>query len=305
MKQKYYDVAAVREALTGAVPSVGAVFYENGDLDLPSLRKYVDFLIETGSKSLLLTFGDSLLSVLDDQETLELTKAVVDAADHRAMVIGCGKQWSLRQSEAFARDCVDMGCDVVIPVPHDWQQHCGTDLLTAYFAAIGRIAPTMILSNLMCGRPIPVCVYDNLGADSGVVAVKDDAPHPYGIDAMSHFRDNMAVLSGGTMKFFLTQQPYGADGYLSIYARCFPQVEKPFRTAYEAGNFAECARIIEKHEISFFRWCAANGAHFDAGIRGMIELAGQAKRWTRAPYSQLTDAQMDSLRGYLQETGVL
>ena len=303
--QKYYDLAAVREALTGAVPSIGATFRKNGDIDYPALKRYVDFLIESGSRSLLLTFGDSLLSVLSDQETVELTKAVVDAADHRAMVIGCGKQWSTRQSVEFAEACVDMGCDVVIPVPHDWQQHCGTDLLADFFREIGKIAPTMILSNLMCGRPIPVSVYERLGADCGVVAIKDDAPHPYGVDAMQFVRDKMAVLSGGTMKFFLLQRPYGADGYLSIYARCFPEVEKPFRAAYEAGRYEDAARIIEKHEMSFFRWCAANGAHFDAGIRGMIELAGQAERWVRAPYSQLSDAQMDSLRCFLQETGVI
>lgn len=303
--QKYYDVDAVRQALTGAVPSIGAPFLENGDIDYPALKRYVDFLIESGSKALLLTFGDSLLSVLSDQETVELTKAVVDAADHRAMVIGCGKQWSTRQSAAFARDCADMGCDVVIPVPHDWQQHCGVDRMADFFLEIGKIAPTMILSNLMCGRPIPVSVYERLPAGCGVVALKDDAPHPYGVDAMQYVRDKMAVLSGGTMKFFLLQQPYGADGYLSIYARCFPEVEKPFRAAYESGRFADAARIIEKHEMSFFKWCAANGAHFDAGIRGMIEIAGLAGRWVRAPYSQLSDEQMDSLRGFLTETGVI
>ena len=303
--QKYYDVAAVREALTGAVPSIGAPFLENGDLDFPALKRYVDFLIETGSKTLLLTFGDSLLSVLSDSETSELTRAVVDAAGHRAMVIGCGKQWSMRQSEAFARECVDMGCDVVIPVPHDWQQHCGADLLTEYFKAVGKIAPTMVLSNLMCGRPIPVSVYDSLGEDCGVVAVKDDAPHPYGIDAMRHIRGKMAFLSGGTMKFFLTQLPYGADGYLSIYARCFPEVEKPFRQAYETGRLSDAAAIIETYEIDFFKWCAANGAHFDAGIRGMIELAGLAGRWARKPYTHLSAPQLDSLRTFLSERKVL
>ena len=40
MKSKYYDVAAVREALTSIVPSISTPFLENGDVDFVTTRNY-------------------------------------------------------------------------------------------------------------------------------------------------------------------------------------------------------------------------------------------------------------------------
>ena len=303
MKNKYYDVAAAREALTSIVPSISTPFLENGDVDYKSLRSYVDFLIQGGAKSLLLTYGDSLLSILTNQEAYDVTRTVVEAAAGRAMVIGCSKEWTLPDMLEFTETAAGFGCDMMIPFPPAWAGHCSADMLLDYYKAVGKLMPVMILSCTNGG--VPVSVYDRLQPEDGVVAVKDDTAYPYGIEALSHIRDKMAFLSGGTMKFFLTQVPFGADGYLSVFARCFPEVEKPFWQAVREGRLLDAAKIPEKYEIPFFKWCAANGAHFDAGIRGMMEIAGQTTRYARMPYSHLTDAQMDSLRGFLQEKGVI
>jgi len=299
MRNKYYDVATVREALTGYVPSIGAPFLQSGEIDYKSLKTYVDFLIESGAKALLLTLGDSLLTILTDEEILEMTKAVVDAANHRAMVIGCTERWILPQTLEFTQTCSDLGCDVMIACPPEWTGHCDKDMMKQYYQEVGKIMPTMLLSCSNGG--VPVSIYDELTPDDGVVAVKDDKAAPYGVDALSHIRDKFAFISGGTMKFFLTHAPYGADGYLSVFARCFPQVDKLFWRAYSQGNWFEAAKVVEKYEMPFFQWCKDNGAHFDAGIRGMIEAAGLTTRYARFPYSHLNDKQMDSLRRFLAE----
>lgn len=305
MKQKYYDVAAVRDALTSIVPSISTPFLENGDIDYPALKRMTDFLIASGAKTLLLTYGDSILSLLTDSEVEAVTKAVVDAAGGRAMVIGCGKPWCLPQTVAFAQACADMGCDMVIPVAPDWAQHGDSRMLQQYFEAIGAIMPTMLLSNMMSSRGIPMDIYERLSPDSGIVAVKDDMVAPYGCRMGPIIRDKMAFLSGGRLENFLITAPYGADGYLSIFARMFPELEKPYFQACLEGRYADAARFVEIYEAPFLQWCGANGAHFDAGIRGMLEIAGLCGRFCRMPYSHLTDGQMESLRQFLQQRKVI
>ena len=305
MNQKYYDVAAVREAITGPVPSFSTAFLENGEIDWESNARNVDFLIDSGAKTILLTLGDSLLTILRDSEVLELTKFVVERANGRAMVIGCGKPWCLPQTLEFTDECVKAGCDLVIPVPPDWAQHCDNDMLLEYFKAVGKKAPVMLLSYLLNGRGIPMPVVEKLGPQDGIVAIKDDTPSPYGRLLGSAVRDKMAFLQGGTMQGFLEVEPYGADGYLPIFFRAFPQVDWDFWNAYKEGRIRDAVKISDKHDIAFFDWCAANGANFDAGIRGMMEIAGIAKRYCRMPYSHLSDAQMDSLKDFLSQRDLI
>lgn len=301
MKQPYYDVQAVREAITGGLPSISTSFKENGDIDWEAIRSNVEFLIASGAKTILLTYGDSLLSILTDKEVVELTKFVVQCTDHRAMVIGCGKKWCLPQSIEFAEVCAEVGCDVVIPFPPDWAQHADTDMLLKYYAEIGKIAPVMSLTNLMNGRGIPLELFERATTDMGIVAVKDDAPAPYGRRLGTIIRDKFAYLSGGTMENFLTVAPYGADGYLSVFFRAFPKVDEIFWTAYTENRMADAANIVETYEVAFFKWCASHGFHWDAGIRGMMEIAGIGKRYCRIPYSYLNEKQMDDMRAFVAD----
>lgn len=305
MRQKYYDVEVVREAITGAVPSISTSFHENGEMDWEAIGRNVDFLIDSGAKTLLLTYGDSVLSILTDREIFELTKYVVEKANHRAMVIGCGKKWCLSQTLEFANACAEVGCDVVIPFPPDWAQHADTNMLLKYYEAVAEKMPVMVLTNLMNGRGTPLEMFERIHAGSGIVAVKDDAPSPYGRRLGSIVRDKMAYLSGGTMEGFLNVFAYGADGYLSVFFRAFPEVDQKFWSAYTEGRLRDAVAVIDQYEIPFFKWCSANGAHFDAGIRGMIEIAGIAKRFCRIPYSYLSDAQIDALRQFLEEKGLV
>ena len=305
MRNTYYDVAAVKEAITGIVPSFSTPFLENGEIDWAGAERNVEFLLDSGAKTILLTLGDSLLTILTDREVLELTRFVVERTNHQAMVIGCGKPWCLSQSLEFAEVCSDMGCDLVIPVPPDWAQHSQADYLLEYYQAVAQKMPVMVLTNLLNGRGVPLEVFERIKPDSGIVALKDDALPPYGRRVGSIARDKMAFLQGGTMEGFLNAAPYGADGYLPVFFRAFPAIDAGFWNAYTENRVRDAISYIDRYELPFFAWCDANHANFDAGIRGMMELAGITKRFTRKPYSQLNDRQMESLQQFLLEKGCI
>ena len=305
LSNPFYEVDRVRQALRGPVPSVSPCFLENDELDWDGIADNIEFLIASGAGTLLLTYGDSLLSILTDEENDALTRFVAERAGHRAMVVGCGRKWPLKQSLQFARHCRDCGADVVIPFAPDWAQHADPELLVEYYRAVGAVMPVMLLSNPMNGRGIPLSVMETLSAQDGIVAVKDDAPAPYGRRLGSVIRDTFAFLSGGTAENFLQTAPYGADGYLSVFMRAFPQVSHRFWEAWENGDTRECVRLIDTYEVSFFRFCAENHIHFSACIHGMTELAGVCSRRIRMPYSTMTDGQMELLRAYLAGLGLM
>ena len=78
----------VRKALSGPWPSIPTPFTRNGDIDFDALRKHLDFMIEVGkAKAIVLTWGDSLFSILTDDEIAQLTKVVAQHVNKRAYIV--------------------------------------------------------------------------------------------------------------------------------------------------------------------------------------------------------------------------
>lgn len=297
MSKNYYDVAAVREALTSVVPSVNPVFEKNGEINWKKTADLMDFMIAGGAKVLLLTYGDSLVSALSIEETVKFNELMADVAAGRVMTISCAPKMTQKEEIAFAERMRDKGLDVHIPMFNDWAGSMDHVLMAECFRQIGKIMPVMLLS-AMDGGGLPHSLYPLVTPEDGIVAVKDDKPMPYGRELGHLIRDKFAFLSGGTASMFLEEVPYGADGYLSVFARCFPQVGQEFWKAYTSGDIKEAARVIEVYELPVQRmW---DKAHFDAVMHAMQELAGVGTRWRRAPYSSLNDGQMEQVADMLK-----
>ena len=301
----YYDIQTVKEALCGPVPSVNPLFNKDGSIDWKATANLIDYQIQHGAKAILVTQGDSLLSVLSDDETAELNKITAETVNKRAMVIGCGKIWNHAQNIQFAEYGKSIGCDLMIPVLPDWAQSVDIKLAADCFHELGKIMPLMILTNMMNGRGMPVAVYDLLEKGCGVVAVKDDTPMPYARDMGRFVRNKFAYLSGGLKTLFLQHEPYGADGYLSVFGRIFPSVSNAFWKCHSEGNREKAMEIIEKYEMPLINFWQSGGKNFDATIHGMYEAAGLGKRWRRTPYSSLTDSQMEDVREFLEKLNLI
>ena len=59
-------------------------------------------MLAAGSRALILTYGDSLYSVLSDREVEEVTRATVEVAAGHALVVAGDRMWATPQVVAFA-----------------------------------------------------------------------------------------------------------------------------------------------------------------------------------------------------------
>lgn len=304
MLSKYYDVATVKDAIACPVPSITPQFFQNGEIDWTATARMIDNCILGGAKALLVTHGDSLLHILSDHETNELNRVVADVSGGRAMVIACSKLWNHRQMLEFAQQSRDDGCDLIIPFYPNWCGGLDREAVITCMKELGKTMPIMLLSCMMSGG-IPLAVLDALSADDGLVAMKDDVAQPYGKNLLSHTRDRMAYLSGGRAFNFLDTADYGADGYLSVYGRMYPEIAATFWKTYTSGNRQQAIALVEKYDISLFDdFIKKNGLDFSAVIQGMYETAGVGSRWRRFPYSSLNDRQMELLKDFLGSLGL-
>lgn len=297
-------ISEIKTNISGPIPSIRTPFLKNGDIDWKGLDNQIDFIIEEAKAgALLVTYGDSLLSIMNEKEIAEINKRVVDRAKGRAMVIACGKFWNYQMGLNFIKYAKEIGADVGIAPIVDWAHSAGDDECYECIRETGKIMPVMILTNLINGRGIQTPVYERLISEKtpGFIGVKDDMCGDYGKKLAGLLNDRYAFLSGGLAVNHLEVAPYGADGYLSLFASFYPKLCHEYWELFTKNDYRACGKWIVDNENPYLDMIANNGLNFDAVSHGMMELAGVCGRYRRAPYSSLTDEQMEILKDYAKK----
>ena len=143
----------LRTLLTGPVMSVHTPFTRDGAIDYGSLRGLVDRGIDAGSTTMLLTYGDSLYSLLTDDEVAEVTRVVAEQTAGRAAVVAADRIWWTGKTVEFARYAREVGADVLMVLPPDWAGSCTADSFVAHYAAVAVEIPVMVVTNAFSRSP--------------------------------------------------------------------------------------------------------------------------------------------------------
>ena len=298
----------IRAALTGPIASVRVPFRRDGSLDVSGLRHAVEFDIAAGSRTLLQTYGDSLHSLLTDDEVGEVARIVVEQAGGRAMVVAADRQWSTPQEVAYARYVRELGADVLMVLPPDWAASCTVETLVEHYAAVAAEIPVMVVTApfIARGASFGLQVVERLIHEvPNVVAVKDDFCGEFGRKLALLAHEHLAVFAGGQKQNHLNMYPYGCDGYLSTFITLKPEIAHAYWSAIEAGNLTGAVEVITKYDMPFFDYLLGLPGGFDAGMHAAAELYGIYGRWRRKPYYSLSDEEVDGLAEHLRGTGLL
>ena len=292
------DHDAVREALTGPVTSISVPFNQDGSIDYSGLRRCLDFYIAGGSKAMILTHGDSLYSILSDQEIAGVTKVVVEHTAHRALVVAADRQWSTPQEIEFSQFCLEVGADLLMVLPPNWSSSCTPSSLVNHYAAIAEHIPVMLVTNMFRNHPLAwslnviEMVRDQV---AGVMAIKDDLAGEFARKMAVRVHDRWAVICGGHKGNHLDLLSYGCDGYFSTFSKFCPKIAHNYWSAIQVQDWDQARKIIRSQDMPLFDILLSQPGGYDAGIHAAFELAGLAQRWRRKPYYSLNDEELEAL----------
>ena len=277
--------------------SVHTPFMRDGAIDYDSLRGLVDRGIEAGSTTMLLTYGDSLFSLLTDDEVAAVTKVVAEQAAGRAAVVAADRIWWTGKTVEFARYARDVGADVLMVLPPDWAGSCTADSFVAHYAAVAAEIPVMVVTNVFSrSQAMGLEVLERLRDETpGVIAIKDDLVGAFARKMALLLYGHWAIISGGQKQNHFDLIHYGCDGYLSTFVTFAPQITQRYWQAVQTEDYGEAARIIREYDMPYFDYVLSVKGGFDAALHGTYEHLGLSQRWRRAPYHSLTDAQMEEL----------
>lgn len=298
----------IRQALSGAFPSLRAPFNTDDSIDFNGLANLIEFCIGAGSKSLMLTYGDSLYSLLTDDEVAEVTRFTVERAAGRAMVIAADRQWATPKEVEFARYCREVGADMLMVLPPDWAGSCTTQTLVEHYSAVAEHIPVMMVTNLFLSRgatfgmrTVEAC----LEQVENIAAIKDDMCGSFARQMTVMAAERCAVVAGGQKQNHLDIAPYGCVGYLSTFITFLPRIAHEYWHALASNDMDAAAGVIKRYDMPLFEYLLQLEGGFDAGMHALGELYGIYGRHRRRPYHTLSDAQVEQFREKLVEMELL
>jgi len=298
----------VRAHLTGIISSIATPFNRDGSVDYDGLRHQIDFVLEGGSRTVLLTAGDSHYICMSEAEIAEVTRVACEHTAGRGMVVAADRYYDTRRSVAFGSYAKGLGADVLMVLPPAWGASSTVETLVEHYGEVSKTMPLMIVTGAFSARgpQFGLDVIDKtLDRFDNVVAIKDDMCGDFARRLCLVAHERVAVFAGGQKVNHINMWPYGCDGYMSSYITFKPEVARRYWSAINKADVEGARVIIRDYDMPFFDYIGKLTGGWNAGFHGAMEIFGVAKRWRRKPYYSLNDEELEGLREFFRSKKLL
>jgi 2-keto-3-deoxy-L-arabinonate dehydratase len=148
---------------------VPTTFRDNGELDLDSQKRCVDFMIDAGSDGLCILANFSEQFVLSDDEREVLTRTILEHVAGRVPVIVTTTHFSTRVCAARSRRAQELGAAMVMVMPpyHGATIRASEPKIHEFFAALSDAIdiPIMIQDAPVAGTPLSPAFLARMAAE--------------------------------------------------------------------------------------------------------------------------------------------
>ncbi len=156
-------------ALSGVMPIAPTTFAGDESLDLASLRRALDFLVDAGVDAICILANYSEQFALTDRERDEVQDLAFDHVAGRVPIIVTTSHYSARIAAERSKRAEDAGAAMVMVMPpyHGATLRAEPAAVTAYFETIAAAIsiPIMIQDAPMSGTPLPADSLARLARD--------------------------------------------------------------------------------------------------------------------------------------------
>ncbi|CAB3891094.1 L-2-keto-3-deoxyarabonate dehydratase [Achromobacter aegrifaciens] len=222
----------------GIFPVVPTTFTESGELDLPSQKRAVDFMIDSGVDGLCILANFSEQFVLSDDEREILTRTILEHVAGRVPVIVTTTHFSTQVCAARSRRAQEQGAAMLMIMPpyHGATIRVSEEQVAGFFQRVSDTVdiPIMIQDAPVAGTPLSAAALARMAREIEHVAY-------FKIEtagAASKLRDLIAL--GGEA----VEGPWDGEEAITL----LPDLDAGATGSMTGGGFADGLRpIIEAH----------------------------------------------------------
>lgn len=274
----------------GVMPALMTEMTEDGALDLPATARHIDSCLQAGCTGFVMlgTLGENCSLTADEKQ--EVVRLAVETVAGRAPVIAGIAEYTIAFAINAAERARDAGAAGLMALPAMVYEQDAREAI-AHFRELARATdlPLMIYNN-----PVSYKVdlspedFAALAEEANIVAVKESSHDSRRITDMINRLGERYTLFCGVDDLLLENVLFGAAGWVSGMANCFP------REAVALYRLAAAKRVDEA--LALYRWFMPL-LHLDVDVKLVqyIKLAnkltGEGEEWVRPPRLPLIGAE--------------
>jgi 4-hydroxy-tetrahydrodipicolinate synthase len=289
--------------IQGSIPALVTPF-KNGELDLDTLKKLVDWQIEQGSTGLVPvgTTGES--PTLSHEEHEAVVEAVVKFAAGRVPVIAGAGSNNTVEGIRLIQHAERVGADAALVVTPYYNKPTQAGMI-AHYTALHECCTLPIVIYNIPGRSVVDMQPETMGKLAQlprIIGVKDATGK---IERVSMQRASCGpdfIQLSGEDATALGFNAHGGTGCISVTANVAPKLCAEFQQATLAGDYRKALeyqdRLMPLHEAIFIEPGLA-------GAKYGLSLLGRCSDEVRLPLVGLTDGTKAKIKAAMEFAGIL
>ncbi|MEN6291800.1 MAG: dihydrodipicolinate synthase family protein [Methanobacterium sp.] len=292
--------------MRGVYPPMITPFKKNGDLDLASLEKLVDYLSERVQGLFICgSYGcGPMMSIEERKQVAETTMKVVNG---RASVICHTGTTNTRDTIELSLHAKNIGCDAIASVGPYYFTHSEEDLLSYYsdiIHVLGEDYPIYLYNNpKFQGYSITLSTIKKLKA-IGLHGIKDATFDITNFtDYMQELADMKFDIALGTEGLWLPARALGCEAFIPGMGNAFPELCEKMWQEGMANNFTACREtqfLVNKvRKLMYIAGSTQKAVYAMASIRGIIDAN------PRLPFVAPSDEEKAKMKVELSKIGVI
>ncbi|HMQ40855.1 MAG TPA: 4-hydroxy-tetrahydrodipicolinate synthase [Paracoccus sp. (in: a-proteobacteria)] len=232
----------------GSLPALITPFDPNGELDLDTLKKFVEWQIEQGSTGLVPcgTTGES--PTLSHDEHRKVVEEVIRVADGRVPVIAGAGSNSTREAIGLVQHAESVGASGALVVTPYYNKPTQAGLI-AHYTAIHEATNLPIVIYNIPGRSVVDMLPETMGelaALPRIVGVKDATGKLERVSQQRIACGTDFIQLSGEDATALGFNAHGGVGCISVTANVAPKLCAEFQAATLAGDYAKALELQDK-----------------------------------------------------------
>ena len=290
--------------ITGSIVAIVTPMHEDGSLDLPCLRKLVDFHVQEGTDAIVVvgTTGES--PTVDVEEHQELIRVVVEQAAGRIPVIAGTGANSTSEAIEMTEFAKKVGADAALSVVPYYNKPTQEGLYRHFKSIAEAVDIPVILYNVP-GRTVADLANETtlrLAQIPNIVGIKDATGNmERGAELINRAPEGFSIFSGddGTACALLM---LGGNGNISVVANVAPRMMHEMCSAAISGNLAKARELnFRLSGLSRHLFCEAN----PIPVKWACLQMGLMEGGIRLPLTPLSPECHERVRNAMRQAGLL
>jgi 4-hydroxy-2-oxoglutarate aldolase len=298
------NVSELQQKLSGVFAPISTPFAADEAVDYDALIFNVERYARSGILGYLALGSNGENKSLTEDEKLRVLELIIKHKGSGQVVMAGATYEAQRDTERFMCDARKLGADFgLVLSPSYFRKQMTEDVLHRYFSTVADGSPIPILlynAPGFCGVTLSPQLVGRLSSHPNIVGMKDSAPS--GIESFLPFESESFHVLAGSVNFLFPAMMGGSVGGTVSLANFLPSLANELFQYGKARDEGK-GKPLQERAIRLNNTIA--GRYGVSGVKAAMNLAGFRGGVPRRPLLPLTGPQVDELKKFLTEEGLI